>query len=139
MLTEELERANDALINTAKTTIMEKEKITTLTRTLADFIKWFRIIEAKLDKLLEGKVGAGVSIGNLKTEKDVMVPAYWKTDGKHIWDQVKYFWFPWYCAKPDSMINSRGTSRLSHARTAWGALREEIEKSDENGGYLQNI
>ena len=52
VLTEELEMANDSLINMVQTAITYKKEITTLTRTLAEFTRHFGAIEANLDRML---------------------------------------------------------------------------------------
>ena len=75
----------------------DKEKISTLIQTLTELTKRFGAMDYNLDRVLAVQMGA--STGTPTTKKDVMVPAYWKADGKHIWDQGGYCWIQDYCVK----------------------------------------
>ena len=68
-----------------QTTMTDKKQTTTLMWTLADLTKHLGSIEAKYDRLQAGKMGEGVSASTTAPKKDVMVPTYWKADGKKIW------------------------------------------------------
>ena len=59
-----------------------------------------------------------------------MGPAYWKADGKHIWDQVGYCCINGYCVKP-----VHNSTACNHS----GQIKGHKEKSthkDNMGGSL---
>ena len=56
-MADELESANDARINMKQMAMTDKEKITTITRTLTEFTKRFVVMEAKLYRVIAGKTG----------------------------------------------------------------------------------
>ena len=91
----ELGGSNYALINMAQTEIMDKEKITTLTRMLAEFTKRFGVMKTKLDRILSGQTGGAASASTSIPNKYVMVPTYWKADDKHIWYKKGLLMGPW--------------------------------------------
>ena len=87
MLMNKLDRANDILINMAQTAMTDKEKITMITWTLAEFIRFFITMEEKFDRALVDQTGVGASASTPTPSKYVIGSAYWKADGRHIWDQ----------------------------------------------------
>ena len=94
---EDLERANNLLINMENKAMTDKEQIKTLTRTLIEFTKRFRDMEAKLDRVVEGQTGEWASAGTPTPNKDVMGPTCWNVEGKKIWYQGGYCWIHSYC------------------------------------------
>ena len=85
VLTEKMERANDALINMAQTAMTDKDKITTLTRTMEEFTNQFGAMETKLDRILAGHTregGGGLNTSTPTPKKYSMGPTYWKAYGK---------------------------------------------------------
>ena len=125
---EKLERANDYLFNMVHTDMTYKEQITNFTRTLAELTKRFGVMEAKLEKVLAGHTGVGTSTVTHKHKKDVMGPAYWKADGKHILDQVGYCYIHGYCMKP-----AQNSTRCNHSWQSQGHI-DKATREDTMGG-----
>ena len=73
-----------------------------------------------MDRALAGQKGAGSSASDPTTRKDVMVPAYWKADGKHIRDQG---------GLPLEPLILRETSSQQYTCNNSGKLQGYMEKS----------
>ena len=128
VLTDELERANNSLINMAQTAMMDKEHITTLTRKLEEFTRRFGPMEAKLDREREIQMGAGVSASTFTPKKYLMGPIYWKADRRNIWDQGGYCWIHGYCVK--QLHNSTKCNQS----TRWQGHTDKSTCKDNMGG-----
>ena len=128
-MTEELEKANDALINMAHTAMTDKEQIIILTRTLSWFTKRFVYMEENLYRVIAVQTRAGASAGTHTYKKDLVGTTYWQADDKHIWDQVGYCWSHGYCMKPAR--NSTTCNQLGKSQ-----CHKEKAKRKENVGVL---
>ena len=71
-----------------------------------------------------------MSAGTPASKKDVMVLAYWKADGKHIWDQGGLLLEPW--------ILSEASTQQHHVPPVGKKPGEQgyCHTQEQNGGFV---
>ena len=82
-----------------------------------------------------------MSVSTPTPKKDVIIPTYWKAEGRQIWYQggtvgatATVLRQLTTLTRATSWGDGRGIRRSPHTRITWGDHRGESPKSDGNGG-----